>query len=216
MSAGVQSLSVLENYFTYCRYQKNLDQKTLKAYKIDLQQFLSWTQFEIEVSRATMEQYIELLVRKYKISTVKRKIAAIKAFYHYLAYEEIIASTPLDKIQLHFRQEVLLPRTIENSVLTKIFSAAYREKEQAATIAEKGYTVRDIAVLELLFASGVRVSELCSITCDALDLQSQVVLIKGKGSKERRIYLATPQVVAALVEYGALRKRIGTNVPFFP
>ena len=118
MSAGAQSLSVLENYFTYCRYQKNLDQKTLKAYRIDLQQFLSWTQFEIEVSRATMEQYIELLVRKHKISTVKRKIAAIKAFYHYLAYEEIIASTPFDKIQLHFRQEVLLPRTSENSVLT--------------------------------------------------------------------------------------------------
>ena len=59
--------------------------------------------------------------------------------------------------------------------------------------------MRDVAVLELLFATGVRVSELCSITCENLNLQNQVVLIKGKGSKERCIYISSPPVISALL-----------------
>ena len=71
--------NVLSTYFTYCRLQKNLDDKTLKAYRIDLEQFIGWYPNAIDVSRTDMERYIEHLMESYKISTVKRKIAAIKA-----------------------------------------------------------------------------------------------------------------------------------------
>ena len=76
-------------------------------------------------------------------------------------------------------------------------------------------TIRNIAVLELLFASGIRVSELCTITCDNLNLDSQVVLIRGKGSKERKIYLASAPVVRALKEYLQVRVPRIADEPFF-
>lgn len=66
-------------------------------------------------------------MERYKASTVKRKIAALKAYYHYLVYEEILEHSPFEKIQLHIRQEILLPRTIDRPILGAIFSAAYRE-----------------------------------------------------------------------------------------
>ena len=176
----MMKLPVLDAYFAYCRFQKNLDPKTLKAYKIDLTQFLEWSQSRIEVSRTEMEQYIEMLVQRYKITTVKRKVAAIKAFYRYLVYEEQMQHSPFEKIQLRFRQELLLPRTIDPGTLSKIFAAAYQAREYATTTTGKKIATRDVAVLELLFASGVRVSELCTITCDTLDLHTRVVLIHGK------------------------------------
>lgn len=206
---------VLDAYFAYCRFQKNLDPKTLKAYKIDLTQFLEWTQSQIEVSRTEMEQYIETLVRRHKITTVKRKVAAIKAFYRYLVYEEQIHHSPFEKIQLRFRQELLLPRTIDRGTLGKIFAAAYQARERATTTSGKQSATRDVAVLELLFASGVRVSELCTITCDNLDLRNKVVLIRGKGNKERKIYLASPQVLEALTAYNNDRDQLRAQEPFF-
>ena len=211
----MMKLPVLDAYFAYCRFQKNLDPKTLKAYKIDLTQFLEWSQSRIEVSRTEMEQYIEMLVQRYKITTVKRKVAAIKAFYRYLVYEEQMQHSPFEKIQLRFRQELLLPRTIDPGTLSKIFAAAYQAREYATTTTGKKIATRDVAVLELLFASGVRVSELCTITCDTLDLHTRVVLIHGKGNKERQIYLASPQVLAALTTYSKDRKLLESEEPFF-
>lgn len=178
----------LSAYFTYCKLQKNLDNKTLKAYQIDLKQFVDFYPKPTTVTRTDMELYIEHLMERYKASTVKRKIAALKAYYHYLVYEEILEHSPFEKIQLHIRQEILLPRTIDRPILGAIFSAAYRELSTAHSKAARRETIRNIAVLELLFASGIRVSELCTITCDNLNLDSQVVLIRGKGSKERKIY----------------------------
>ena len=188
----------LSAYFTYCKLQKNLDNKTLKAYQIDLKQFVDFYPNPTTVTRTDMELYIEHLMERYKASTVKRKIAALKAYYHYLVYEEILEHSPFEKIQLHIRQEILLPRTIDRPILGAIFSAAYRELSTAHSKAAHRETIRNIAVLELLFASGIRVSELCTITCDNLNLDSQVVLIRGKGSKERKIYLASAPVVRAL------------------
>lgn len=211
----MMKMPVLDAYFAYCRFQKNLDPKTLKAYKIDLTQFLEWSQSRIEVSRTEMEQYIEMLVQRYKITTVKRKVAAIKAFYRYLVYEEQMQHSPFEKIQLRFRQELLLPRTIDPGTLSKIFVAAYQAREYATTTTGKKIATRDVAVLELLFASGVRVSELCTITCDTLDLHTRVVLIHGKGNKERQIYLASPQVLAALTTYSKDRKLLESEEPFF-
>lgn len=154
-------------------------------------------------------------MERYKASTVKRKIAALKAYYHYLVYEEILEHSPFEKIQLHIRQEILLPRTIDRPILGAIFSAAYRELSTAHSKAARRETIRNIAVLELLFASGIRVSELCTITCDNLNLDSQVVLIRGKGSKERKIYLASAPVIRALKKYLQVRVPRVADEPFF-
>ena len=208
--------SHLESYICYCKYQKNLNNKTLKAYRIDLMQFFSWVSpYDAYVSSTHIELYIEHLAKAYKTSTVKRKIAAIKSFYQYLIYKEYLEHSPFEKLQVHLRQERLLPRTIDNYTLSRIFSAAYSDLRESQSNNHYFVSMRDVAVLELLFATGVRVSELCSITCENLNLQNQVVLIKGKGSKERCIYISSPPVISALASYSALRTTIDSPDPYF-
>ena len=138
--------SIFIAYFSYCKLQKNLDDKTLKAYRIDLEQFLLRHPHPVEVTRTEMEQYIEQLMERYKPSTVKRKIAALKAYYHYLVYQEILEHSPFEKIQLHIRQELLLPRTIDRRVLGAIFSAAYEELRLAHSSHIRRDAIRNIAV----------------------------------------------------------------------
>lgn len=205
----------LTAYFTYCELQKNLDSKTLKAYRIDLKQFVGQHPSPAAITRGEMEHYIEYLMARYKTATVKRKVAALKAFYRYLVYEEILEHSPFEKIQIHIRQEVLLPRVIDRPILEAIFSAAYDDLKRAKSCLARQNIIRNIAVLELLFASGIRVSELCTITCDNLNLTSQVVLIRGKGNKERQIYLASSPVIDALKAYSKVRSPYNENEVFF-
>lgn len=168
--------SHLESYICYCKYQKNLNNKTLKAYRIDLMQFFSWFfPYDACVSSTHIELYIEHLAKTYKTSTVKRKIAAIKSFYQYLIYKEYLGHSPFEKLQVHLRQERLLPRTIDNYTLSRIFSAAYSDLRESQSNNHYFVSMRDVAVLELLFATGVRVSELCSITCENLNLKTTIL-----------------------------------------
>ena len=191
--------SHLESYICYCKYQKNLNNKTLKAYRIDLMQFFSWVSpYDAYVSSTHIELYIEHLAKAYKTSTVRQ-----------------LEHSPFEKLQVHLRQERLLPRTIDNYTLSRIFSAAYSDLRESQSNNHYFVSMRDVAVLELLFATGVRVSELCSITCENLNLQNQVVLIKGKGSKERCIYISSPPVISALASYSALRTTIDSPDPYF-
>lgn len=196
----------LDKYFAYCRYQKNLDEKTLKAYRIDLTQYLMYLGVESQGgSSRDIERYIESLVQQYKIPTVKRKCAAIKAYYNYLVYSEVMEQSPFSKLKIRIRQEILLPRTIPVNVIECILNAAYTALSDADTDTQRFYAVRNAALLELLFSSGVRVSELCHIELKHLDLQNKTLLIYGKGKKERQIYLSVEQVISVLGDYLKLR-----------
>ena len=109
----MNALQQLTNdYLKYCRNQKRLDEKTLKAYRIDLAQFhavLSSTDI-IEITPAVLENYIAGLHQKYKPKTVKRKIASLKALFHYFEYREMIEKNPFNKIHIKFREPVILPK----------------------------------------------------------------------------------------------------------
>ena len=90
----------ITNYLEYCRTQKCLDSKTLKAYRIDLNQFADQIPISdvIEITSQTLEETISILHQKYKPKTVKRKIATLKSFFHYLEYKDIIMKNPFAKI----------------------------------------------------------------------------------------------------------------------
>ncbi|MDO5603400.1 MAG: tyrosine-type recombinase/integrase [Oscillospiraceae bacterium] len=206
----------LDSYFLYCRLQKNLDAKTLKAYQIDLRQFEDYlAERNNDPCREVIEKYIELLVTRYKISTVRRKCAAIKAYYHYLMYQEIITENPFSKIEIRLHQENLLPRTIEPHVLELLFDAAYKTLSAAPNQARFFSSLRDVAVLELLFACGVRVSELCHLSCEQVDLVERTVLVMGKGDKERLLYLSSLPVLRVLHDYIILRRKYWPAAAFF-
>lgn len=190
----------VRSYLEYCEMQKRLNEKTLKAYRIDLRQFLE----EIvcnEITVDLLEEYIGKLHERFKPKTVKRKIASLKAFFHYLEYKEMIDRNPFNKIQLHFREPVILPKTIPLGIVEKFLGTIYREMDNARTVYQKRNALRDVAVVELLFATGMRISELCMLKNGDVNLEDGVVLIYGKGSKERRLQIGNQEVITILKKY---------------
>lgn len=191
------------NYLEYCRCQKRLDEKTLKAYRIDLTQFAK----EIpachieEITSGILEDFIAGLHQKYKPKTVKRKIASLKALFHYFEYRELIDKNPFNRMQIKFREPVILPKTIPLHTVEHFLATIYNQNAAAKTDYQKRTTLRDIAVIELLFATGIRISELCSLKARDVNLQDKNILIYGKGAKERRIQLGNDDVIRILREY---------------
>ena len=193
----------IENYLNYCQTQKCLDNKTLKAYRIDLRQFSEQVS-GIEISlltSATLETYMAKLHQQYAPKTVKRKIASLKALFHYFEYKEIIDQNPFNKLQIKFRQPIILPKTIPLHTIEVLLNTIYEQYYNATSNYKKKTSLRDIAVIELLFATGIRISELCTIPDQNIDLQNNVIVIKGKGSKERLIHICNKSVITALNKY---------------
>lgn len=198
-----QLMEQTNSYLEYCQFQKRLDIKTLKAYRIDLQQFTK--QFPsadiLDITPTILENYIAGLHQKYKPKTVKRKIATLKALFHYLEYREIIERNPFTRLQIRFREPVILPKTIPLHIVETFLSTIYKQHEQANSNYKRKNALRDAAVIELLFATGIRISELCSLGVNDINLFDGTVLIYGKGSKERRIQIGNADVIKILKQY---------------
>ena len=127
--------TIFEEYIAFCQYQKRLDQKTLNAYKTDLKQF-SQQLHSISIENVTpdmLENYISHLHQNYKPKTAKRKIASLKAFFHHLEYRDIIARNPFSKIQVKFREPVILPKTIPLRTVETFLATIYRQRNCAKT-----------------------------------------------------------------------------------
>lgn len=195
--------TLIENYLEYCKCQKRLDDKTLKAYRIDLRQFSEQVSsiYISDITPCILEDYIAKLHQKFKPKTAKRKIASIKALFHYFEYKEIIDINPFNKIHVKFREPVILPKTIPLNIVELFLSTIYKQHSNAKTDFQRKNTLRDVAVIELLFATGIRISELCSLKVNDVDLYDRTILIYGKGSKERRLLIGNDDVVKILEEY---------------
>lgn len=197
-----------KKYMDYCKYQKKLDVKTLKAYSIDITQFFTYL-IEKDVTLATrsiIEAYIMYLSQNFKVATIKRKYASVKTYFSYLEYMEIISSNPFDKINLRLQEENKLPKVFQLDTLEKILLASYSlSNNKTLTEYQKFVSVRNTAILELLFSTGIRVSELCNLTLESTDLTNQQIIINGKGSKERILYLSSDEVVVAMKTYLTFR-----------
>ena len=192
----------MTNYLEYCKYRKRLNSKTLKAYFIDLKQYEVFCSTITDfTSRDTVDLFITDLHKQYRPKTVKRKIASLKAFFHYMEYKELISENPFAKLDIRFREAKILPKTIPFHSIQAFLTSLYAQKEQAQTNYQLQCCIRDIAVIELLFATGMRISELCSLKPSDIDLTNNTVLIFGKGSKERILQLGNPDVIAALKSY---------------
>lgn len=213
----MQNLQQLITYYLdFCKYQKTLNEKSLKAYRIDLNQYAKYmSTTDMKLNRSNLTTYITNLHKSYKPKSAKRKIASLKAFFSYLEYEEFLLENPFSKIKVKFQEPVLLPRTVSTQNIQKIFKTAYQLLTKATTPYQERALTRDIAVLELLFSTGLRVSELCSLNCNDIDLEQGSVRIYGKGSKERIIQITNPNVIKALISYRNLFNEQLDNANFF-
>lgn len=191
----------LEMYLEYCEYRKELDQKTLKAYRIDLCQFFEFVGVD-EPKKERIEAYITQLHKKYKQKTVKRKIASVKAFYNYLEETEVIAENPFHKIKVRFKEIVILPRVIPREEIEQLLNYMYQCLSENKASSSK-YRLRDVAVIEVLFATGARVYEVSNIREDSINLNTGLIRLMGKGGKERYVQISCTAILDILKKYYA-------------
>ena len=186
-------------YLEYCTYRKELDQKTVKAYRIDLNQYFTFVACE-EPDKEKIEEYITELHKKYKQKTVKRKIASVKAYYSYLEENELIKESPFRKIKVKFKESVTLPRIIPREEIEKLLNHMYQCLNENDKVSHK-HMLRDVAVIEVFFATGARVYEISNIREDSINLNTGLIKLFGKGGKERYVQISNTSILEVLRKY---------------
>jgi len=192
---------MIHDYLMYCENHKKLSAKSTKAYAIDLEQFMRHITTDDIPVKADILTYIAHLHKTNKPRTVKRKIASIRAFMNYLEFEEFITENPMKKIKTKFQEPQTLPRTISLTIIESILAVAYQELKQAKTAYAINSALRNTAMIELMFATGLRVSELCSLNTEHIDLSNGNIRIMGKGKRERILQVGNPEVISILKRY---------------
>ena len=195
-------------FLEYCQFEKRLDHKTLKAYGIDLKQFYVFFQDSTQtknlllVPHGTISEYIKHLNQIYKPKTVKRKIATLKSFYSYHEYLAEDFQSPFHRIRLKIREPKQLPRTIAPQYIDMFFKHLYMLKGNTLPdTLDFFYILRDLLAIELLFVSGVRVSELSNLKIHDISESLDTLRIMGKGKKERIIPIYNPTITGIIKEY---------------
>lgn len=180
--SDTNSQSMLEDFRLYLEVERNLSLHTVKAYYTDLKDFLRWAGSSdvCTFNYKNIRVYLaEIQSRKYARTTVARKIAAIKTFYRYLYRERLVNSNPAVNIKTP-KKIKNLPEFLSDAELNRIF-----DKIALNTPSQ----IRDRTILEVLYATGMRVSELCGLDFESLNLESNEITVFGKGGKERIVLI---------------------------
>lgn len=186
-------------YLEYCEYRKELDKKTLKAYRIDMRQYFKYVCVD-NPNKEKIEEYVTQLHKNYKQKTVKRKIASIKAFYNYLEETGIVMDNPFRKIRVKFKETLTLPRIIPREEIEQLLNYMYKALNKSDT-ASRRYMLRDVAVIEVFFATGARVYEISNIQEESIDLNTGLIRLMGKGGKERYVQISNTSILEVLKKY---------------
>jgi len=177
------SLRQLEDFKLYLEIERNLSIHTVKAYNSDLSDFLGWIgdRTAEELTYKNIREYLsDFQTKNYSKTTVSRKITAIKTFYKYLYREKLIQHNPADNIKGP-RKAKNLPQFLNNNEVKSVFDSI-----DLNTVSG----IRDRTIFELLYATGIRVSELCSLNFNNLNLDENEITVFGKGGKERIVLIS--------------------------
>ena len=199
---------VINDFLSHCKYEKGLSEKTIKAYNVDCNQLKAFIYEDFQIShfilitKSMLKSYIQV-ISSFKPKTVKRKIASLKALFSYYEYENDTYVNPIRKIKLQVKEPKVLPIVMQSNEVEMILRYFYKTREQNTVCNSYTYLARtrDVCVIELLFATGIRVAELCCLLCNDVDIENGSIKVNGKGSKERVIQVCSPDVLAILKEY---------------
>lgn len=197
---------MLKSFLRNCRNQRNLDSKTVKAYRIDLYQFSHFLGGSDEITRNHVIEYISYLNSSCKPRTVKRKIASLKVFCNYLFDENLIKDNPFSGLRIKLPPSKTLPRTIPIRVIESMLQEAHLRVSFSKSEHGRISALREAAVMEMLFATGMRVSELSGLLTRDVDLDEGLIRIWGKGRKERLVEIENDEVLNTLRAYRAKEK----------
>lgn len=170
----------LEKFLSYLEVEKNYSPHTVLNYRLDLEEFLKNTQ-DVPVDQMAylhLRRFQgQLRLKHFKPRTIARKLSAIRSFFRFLHRESLIKDNPA-VLLITPKLDKVLPKFLSEEEVVKLVEAPSTDK-----VADK----RDRAILETLYSSGIRVSELVGLDVDHVDLISQLLRVRGKGKKERLV-----------------------------
>ena len=174
--------SNLRSFLNYLLVDKGLSNNTAKAYEADISSFFQWLDNEDlkykNLQEDHINQYISFLFqRKMRSSSVNRKISSIKSFYIFLVKRNFVKNSPLNDL-ITPKQEKYLPESMSEAEVDKLLNSP--------DVSNK-IENRDKAMIEMLYATGMRISELVNLKMTDVDMKRCVVKVFGKGSKERLV-----------------------------
>jgi integrase/recombinase XerD len=187
----------VEAFLQHLTVKRNLAANTTAAYRTDLEQFGEFLRERTVVAwvAVTHDDILAFLLflreRRYASSTVARRAAAVKSFYAFLTSEGQIASDPTEQIDSP-KVDRYLPKALSPTQVDELLELPLRQPTPER--------LRDKAMLELLYATGMRVSELVALNIQDLDLEAQTVRCYGKGGRERTLPISG-SALTALEEY---------------
>lgn len=193
MGLNSSSKNDLEDFRTYILVERNFSKHTAKAYCSDILDFLLWIGDSSceDVNFSKVREYLHFIQKfQYKKNTIARKIASLRTFYKFLYREKKVASNPAMNLNSPKRPKQL-PKFLTPYEVEQILNNTKIETPA-------GY--RNKAILELLWATGMRVSELSGLNFEDLNLENNEIRVFGKGSKER-IILVTDRAKSYLERY---------------
>ncbi len=193
-------MNILKNqakkFLEYLTYQKNCSVNTIRGYKKDIYQFLNFLKKNKindfnDVSYNILISYLGYL-RSYKYSenTIGRKVASLKSFFKFLSKRKFIKSNPVAILSSPKKAEKL-PAFLTIEEVEKILNLPTKNTWKS---------LRDKAILELLYSTGIRVGELTSLKVEDINFLDEIIKVKGKGKKERIVPIGK-YALKALLEY---------------
>ena len=191
----------LRSFFNFLIIEKGLSKNTVKAYETDIKGFIKWVnknnkQSLLSIKESRVNQYISYLFSlKLKSSSVNRKISSLKSFYLFLLKKKLIRHSPFSEV-ISPKQEKYLPASMSESEVEKLLNSPDVSKD---------IEQRDKAMIEMLYATGMRISELVNLKITDIDMNRSVIKVMGKGSKERLIPFGE-SASEALFNYLKIRK----------
>ncbi len=193
----------LREFLNYITHQKNYSRHTVSAYRTDLGQFLSFADYNIDsVDIDLLRRYLfQLKKQNYGPRSTGRKIAAIKSFFNFLIKRQYIRKNPALLISSPKLPE-RLPSFLTYEEVEKILESAGGNDEMV---------LRDRAIMELLYSSGLRVGELVSLKISDINIPEGTLRIKGKGNKERIVPVGS-YALNYIFDY--IEKRTNVRTPF--
>ncbi|PLX73879.1 MAG: tyrosine recombinase XerC [Desulfuromonas sp.] len=205
--------TLIDQFSRHLQIERNVSEHTRSAYLRDLAEFRLFLEESFKcsdrsvlerVDKITLRRYLALLHKKNRKSTIARKLAALRTFFRYLVREGVMTSNPGELVATP-RQEKYLPTT-----LTVDEAYALLESMQGSD----SLSLRDRAILEILYSCGLRISELTGLDVGDVDFDQALVRVLGKGGKERIVPIGE-HALKALHDYLTDRTWPPENEPLF-
>lgn len=192
---------LVREYLNYLQVERGLAKNSLESYTRDLANLQTWTDENslelLDLSRSDLRKWQTVLAQKgLSPTSIGRMIAAVRGFYKFLMLDGHLKKSPAEDL-IAPQKAFYLPRFLIESEIENLFSVPDTDTETG---------LRDRALLEVLYASGLRVSEAVNLKVSDLDLDAGILNAHGKGSKERRVPLGR-SAVDSLLKYLAVRGR---------